>query len=484
MTSVNVFNLSSVKQGQMVNANTTAGKTKAGSAQSTGVFASLMNSGNYSTGSQNLAADVKGSTGTEATAKDFDRQTYREREIAMADTKTVTDRISESTDTLDDFEENVVQAVAEELDVSEESVKEALEILGLTVFDLMNPQNLVQLAIGLTEENSPAELLTNPQFLELMQDVGEISTQLMADLCLAPEQMDELVAQMDILSNPQPVTEEILTDTPEVDAAAVAVPAENAQLQTQQEVTVTSEEIPETQVVVQTTEEAETPDSQNQQNQQMEEAPQKQEILQKQETDGRQPLQRQQNATVEGHAAPVMQAAGEMSIQADQVLPLPEETYLSIDTMDLIEQIAENVRVNVSQAETSLEMQLNPENLGKIYLQISAKEGAVSAQIAASNEAVKVALEAQVADLRESLNQSGVRVDAIEVTVASHEFEQSLEQNFHREEQQGERQEEQSMRRRNINLSSLDELSSVMSEEEALVAQMMRDNGNSVDLTA
>ncbi len=177
-----------------------------------------------------------------------------------------------------------------------------------------------------------------------------------------------------------------------------------------------------------------------------------------------------------------MQAVSEMNIP--EAAPLPEDTYLSIDTMDLIEQIAENVRVNISHAETSLEMQLNPEHLGKLYLQISVKEGAVNAQIAASNEAVKVALEAQVAELRESLNQAGVKVDAVEVTVASHEFEQNLEQNFHKEEKEGERQEEQSMRRRNLNLSSLDELSSVMSEEEALVAQIMRDNGNSVDLTA
>ena len=39
-------------------------------------------------------------------------------------------------------------------------------------------------------------------------------------------------------------------------------------------------------------------------------------------------------------------------------------------------------------------------------------------------------------------------------------------------------------KRRNISIDSLDELSGVMTEEEHLVAQMMRDNGNSVDFTA
>ena len=38
--------------------------------------------------------------------------------------------------------------------------------------------------------------------------------------------------------------------------------------------------------------------------------------------------------------------------------------------------------------------------------------------------------------------------------------------------------------RRNINLNSLDDLEGLMSEEESLVARMMSDQGNSVDLTA
>ena len=169
----------------------------------------------------------------------------------------------------------------------------------------------------------------------------------------------------------------------------------------------------------------------------------------------------------------------------EEVVPQTENnTYLSIDTMDLIEQFAENVKVTISEETSSMEMQLNPENLGKVYLQISSEQGTVRAQIAASEEAVKNALETQLAELRKTLEQSGVKVDSIEVTVASHEFERNLEQGQSREFEEGQRQQEQQSQRRNINLSSLDELSSLMTEEEALVAQIMKDNGNSVDLTA
>ena len=153
--------------------------------------------------------------------------------------------------------------------------------------------------------------------------------------------------------------------------------------------------------------------------------------------------------------------------------------------IDIVNQVVEKLQSSMQDGQTTLEMQLNPENLGKVYVNISSKEGVIHAQLAASNEAVRAALETQVADLRQNLNQAGVKVDAVEVTVASHEFEKNLEQNQESEKQQGERQQEQSGgRRRNLNLSSLDGLSGLMTEEETLAAQMMRENGNSMDVTA
>ena len=131
-----------------------------------------------------------------------------------------------------------------------------------------------------------------------------------------------------------------------------------------------------------------------------------------------------------------------------------------------------------------MEMQLNPENLGKIYLNISEKEGVIRAQLAAQNEVVKEALETQMVELRQNLNQQGIKVDAIEVTVATHEFEQNLDGQAKQEEQAGEQMEQnQKKARRSLNLNDLDGLSGLMSEEEELVAKIMRNNGNQVDLT-
>lgn len=331
-----------------------------------------------------------------------------------------------------------------------------------------------------------AELLTNSQFLDLMQSVADAGMQLMDELGLAPDQMEELIAQMDVLEKPEELSgfsDSVVNNADTVlPEGEMAVAGQKTVLTQQTGLMNEGETEPENadKVTVSFDEDAysakpEMSDGKDQQNASGEfpksDAQPETVDTQRNTHSTKEPLE--QVFVTPG------QAAQEMVAQVADT----DTSYLSIDTMDLIQQIAEQVKVNISEGTTSMEMQLNPENLGRIYLQISAKEGTVHAMIAAQNEAVRTALESQVAELRESLNQSGVKVDAIEVTIASHEFEKNLEQNQNREKEQGERQQEQLSHRRSINLSSLDELSSVMTEEETLIAQMMRDNGNSVDLT-
>ena len=381
--------------------------------------------------------------------------------------------------------------------VSEDSVKDMMESLGLTAFDLLNPENLAQLAMQLTGETSPMDLLMNDQFQGLMQQIDQLGGQLANELELQPAQMDELIAQMDILQTPETLTDEemqILND-----AAGQQTTADTVSADIMPELAQTDEVQPMDKQADVFQEEPKSDEVRTQQ-------PQAQDTKQttEQQTDtgdadadaqtgdqmkSAQPEKMTADQTssdvAKTQTAMQMQDTAGVQTMAHAADVTSETSYISVDTMDLLEQVAEQIRVNVSQGTSSMEMQLNPENLGKVYVNISSKEGMIHAQLAASNEAVRAALETQVADLRQNLNQAGVKVDAVEVTVASHEFEKNLEQNQESEKQQGERQQEQSGgRRRNLNLSSLDGLSGLMTEEETLAAQMMRENGNSMDVTA
>ncbi|MFR2619292.1 MAG: flagellar hook-length control protein FliK [Clostridia bacterium] len=175
------------------------------------------------------------------------------------------------------------------------------------------------------------------------------------------------------------------------------------------------------------------------------------------------------------------------TIRTDNITAAPTTAVpqnVVFNTLDVIRQVSEFTRVMYQGDTTSMEMQLNPENLGKIYVQVTAKEGVVTAHLAVQNEIVKEALENQTIQLRENMNQQGIKVEAVEVTIASHEFERNLEQNQQGSAQDEQREQASKSPRRNISMNQLDELSGLMSEEEMLVAKIMRDNGNSVDFTA
>ena len=435
-------------------------------------------------------------------ADNYDRYQYQDNTIRQAARDVVTDVIDNSTDTLDQFQGDVVRTVAEQLGVSEDSVKDMMESLGLTAFDLLNPEKLAQLAMQLTGETSPMDLLMNDQFQGLMQQMDQLGGQLANELNLQPAQMEELIAQMDILQTPETLTDEemqVLTDV-----AGQQTTADTVSADVMPELAQTDEVQPMDEQANVFQKEPKSDEVRTQQPQTKETKQTAEQQTMEQQTDagdadadsqtGDQVKSAQpEKMTADRNNSDVAKTQTAVQMQdtagvptADTVADItPETSYVSIDTMDLLEQVAEQIRVNVSEGTSSMEMQLNPENLGKVYVNISSKEGVIHAQLAASNEAVRAALETQVADLRQNLNQAGVKVDAVEVTVASHEFEKNLEQNQESEKQQGERQQEQSGgRRRNLNLSSLDGLSGLMTEEETLAAQMMRENGNSMDVTA
>ena len=132
---------------------------------------------------------------------------------------------------------------------------------------------------------------------------------------------------------------------------------------------------------------------------------------------------------------------------------------------------------------TELNMQLNPENLGTVHLNVAAKNGQITAQLITQNESVQAALEAQIAMVKESLEAQGVKVEAIEVTVSSHGFEQNLEQGNDSNQQQEEVNEGLKKATRKLNLGdilmngALDEVS----EEDAVTVSMMQADGNTMD---
>lgn len=146
------------------------------------------------------------------------------------------------------------------------------------------------------------------------------------------------------------------------------------------------------------------------------------------------------------------------------------------DTQQVMNQILDYMKVSMKPEDTVLSMQLHPENLGTLHIQISAREGVMTAHFTATSEAVKTVLENQMVVLRENFEQQDIKVDAIEVTVETHQFESNLEQGRNR----GEEEQGRKPRRRRLDMSGL-ESAEELPEQDKIVAEMMAANGSSVD---
>ena len=169
--------------------------------------------------------------------------------------------------------------------------------------------------------------------------------------------------------------------------------------------------------------------------------------------------------------------------QNEVTAPRGSETpYSAAQTQDIMNQITEYIKVEAKADMTNLELQLQPETLGTLRIHLTAKEGVVTAQFTAETEAVKAVLEAQTVQLKENLNEQGVKVEAVEVTVASHEFDRSFAEN---DNSGAEQQEPKKKAARRIQLTEDDMLDEMdLSEEDRIAAEIMRQNGNTVDYTA
>ena len=421
--------------------------------------------------------DAKTDTDAAKTSgNEYSQYKYTDKNIQASDKTPDQMKMDDVSKSTGDMKDELISTVAEDLNVSEDDLITAMENLGMVWTDLLNQQNLADVAIELNVSADSTELLLNSDFQNALMDVNQILTDAAVKLGMDVNEFTDIVAQMTLVEPDEAAALNELAGEALNSTVQTAEEAETADNGTVKADVVTKADAGQTKdntYVVNENAVKSVDDD-------MDAAGSSQDFTGNSDSDGKQADTEGNNGILfaQDTAANVMAELNADDVNADY------RPYMSTDTTELINQIVDNIRLNVSQDTTSIEMQLNPENLGRVYVHLSAKEGTVNAQFTATNEVVKEALEAQIITLKENLNQAGVKVDAVEITVSSHEFERNLEQDQSREEQEGEYQEAAAkQRRRNINMSSLDELTGVMTEEESLVAQMMRDNGNSVDMT-
>ena len=162
-------------------------------------------------------------------------------------------------------------------------------------------------------------------------------------------------------------------------------------------------------------------------------------------------------------------------------------------TESIMKQLADLVKIVKNENLTEMELQLHPASLGTVNVSLTTKGGVVTAEFTTQNEAVKAAIEAQASQLRANLEEQGVKIEAIEVSVESHQMERDLDKNGQEQQRQSQEQETgriQGMRRNRstINLRAFmngEELEGEMQgadDATRIAMEIMAANGNTMDL--
>lgn len=376
----------------------------------------------------------------------------------------------------DDISSQIVEKVTDDLDISEDELNNAMQLLGLTAMDLLNPANLSALYCEVTGNASdPQALVLNADFTALFNDVSQVASENDAQLDLLSQLTasdDGEILDADIVSSAD--TTEKTVDSSYDDTAAsgqnINDTADEAVKVYDGSTQDSSYQNPDEGTSSGETGNGITSDE-NTENTQSDSSF---------DDSGERVLHHDDGAHSDNsvlHASVSEQLNTDTSFEMSQ-----SQSRLRVDTTDIIRQIVDSMSISNTTEESAINLQLTPESLGRMYINVSQKNSEISARIAVSNEAVKEALQTQMVNLKEALNNSGIRVNEVEITVASHEFERNLEQGAANDSRQQEST--NSYNGSNSSDSGID--SDMMQDraEERLVTQIMRDNGNSVDFTA
>lgn len=365
-----------------------------------------------------------------------------------ADTSSISDVNSKAdnkdvTDTVKEVCEDIKDAIKEEFDVSDEDIKVAMELLGLTALDLLSTAKVAELIEQLTGTDA-LTLITNEDMMQSFNNIINVVDEANADIAgmlgVKTEEVGIVLGQNDI------------------------APVVNSEDTAKQD----------------NVKESDAKNADDNINQTVDNQESLSEVLAKKittESDGKAKNNMSESNEANNKVTYADVADNMISNITDTFADIITEDISTVKEADIVNQVIDSVKLMASRELTSMEVMLNPEHLGNVHITVTARNGIVSAQIAAQNEQVKTALENQMVTLREQFESQGLKVDAVEITVMAHSFEAG--QNFGQSE--SERKQGESKVHRKLDLSSFDD---ELEEDLESTAPAPKAEGSSVEYLA
>jgi flagellar hook-length control protein FliK len=337
----------------------------------------------------------------------------------------------------------------------------------MTLTDLFNPENLTQVVMEVTGTGDVAEVLMDEDLSSSLQNLLESARKMMEDIAADYETEPEEISKM--LETVKNLEEKGQTQGQENEFITVLKDKQPKDLEDKIEIKVEDK-------AVTTNEQVTVNKGSEKKDSQSEERSEEGKNLFSQNEGIKTPLMNPYQQMVKDLESAFSEAAGAKEAAKGT----------TTSQIDIINQITEHMKVNIKEEMTSMEIQLHPASLGTVKVMVEqAQGGGVTAKFTASTQEAGAALQTQLMQLRQQLDEQGIKVNAVEVTVDTHAFEQNLEQG--NQQNASEQETKRQSRIRRINLGDPDLLQEdtlELDEETRLAAEMMAANGQTVDYMA
>ena len=398
---------------------------------------------------------------------------------------------------IDKVNEKIADEVKDVLGIDDDTFANAMTALGLSPLDLLESNNLAKLVLFVNGSSDFTDLLTDENMMNQLNELSDILGNLNWEDLTGMSKSDFLEGVEYFNAKSQTGSDVFKEDAPAlaqetaVDAADSGNTSENVSAEeesaantnnvstekksVQGETTVnTSDNSSDTKVEVSVTKSEESSSQQSsfssQSEDDMSEVTHDQTISEDDVTTDNQ-------HTVRNDFIQNLNQAVNDTVQVAK----PESVRMQ-QMVDIVNQVVERIKVSIGTESTSMEMQLNPEHLGKLLLNVSSKNGVMTAVFSVQSEEARAALESQMYTLRENLELRELKVDAVEVNVSDFDFSHSDQQTMNGDQSKADNGNGRQMKFEFDDESSEEAVSN--EEKEAVRKQVMRDNGSQIDFTA
>lgn len=344
----------------------------------------------------------------------------------------------------------IINVIADALNANPDEIKGIINELDINLNALSDNQNVIKIVSKYLGINNPVNVLTNDDAInavkEINQSISEIINELKDEFAITDDGLKDLLSKIDTVRDTENIEDIINDETGNVDASddIIKVSDEN-----NNKINIDSENdniVPEKTTV-------------------------------KNEENANAGNNKEFNNDRESKSELYLNENGMESIVSNLKNTITDNILTEDGIADkIIKQITDDIRLYAKADTTSLEIQLEPETFGKVGITVTSKAGTITAQLVVQNEVAKEAIESQMATLKESFASQDIKVDAVEVTIASKEFEQNLDKGAGNSSEQNENK-----RRKHISTEELAEINGTATDKETSIDNVLKEMGTTVN---